>query len=173
MKKKMKRMIILFAVMTLLTTAVFGISAEAKARRKDGKYVIGGYVYIYKNGRPRTGYFHYKGKSYYGHKTGTNVYPKGSCTAGDMRIRNGKWYAYGTDGAKIKKDLYVRKGSKKILQLDIRHRDHTVRYVYGTARGNLGSRYSTKLGRMQYYEAGEWHDVEGMPFYPGYVDMQK
>ena len=168
MKKKMMMM----AVIIMLLAAV-AVPVSAKTV-KNGKVVKNGYIYILKNGKPRTGYFRYKGKSYYGHKTGTKIYPKGSCTAGDMRIRSGKWYAYGLDGAKIKKDLYVRKGHKKILQLDIRHRDHTVRYVYGTARGNLGSRYSTRLGRMQYIDdKGEWHDVEGMPFYPGYVDMQK
>ena len=168
--KKSRILTILLIIAIICATAV---TAEAKIPR-NGRYIDKhGYIYIMKHGKPRTGYFKYHGKWYYGHKTGTKVYPKGSVTAGDMRIKNGKWYAYGTNGARITKDVYVRKGrTKKILQLDIRHRDHTVRYIYGTARGNLGSRYSTKLGRMQYYENGEWHDVEGMPFYPGYVDMQ-
>ena len=171
-KKKAAIGLILCIIVCVLTVCLAFVTAEAKTPR-NGKVIRNGYVYIYKNGRPRTGYFTYHGKKYYGHKTGSLVYPKGSCTAGDMRIKNGRWYAFGLDGARISKDVYVRKGNKKILQLDIRHRDHTVRYIYGTARGSLGSRYSTKLGRMQYYAAGEWHDVEGMPFYPGYVDMQK
>lgn len=167
MKKKLTIMLILALIICTM---------PVMAKPRNGRYIDkAGHVYIMKNGKPRTGYFKYKGKWYYGHKTGTNVYPKGSVTAGDMRIKNGKWYAYGVDGARITKDVYVRKGrTKKILQLDIRHRNGTVRYIYGTARGNLGSRYSTKLGRMQYMDdKGKWHDVEGMPFYPGYVDMQR
>lgn len=166
MKKKMT-----LALIVALIICTMPVMAKVP---RNGKYIDAqGHIYIMRHGKPRTGYFTYHGKKYYGHKTGTKVYPKGSVTAGDMRIKNGKWYAYGVDGARINKDLYVRKGRKKILQLDIRHRDHTVRYIYGTARGNLGSRYSTRLGRMQYYEDGSWHDVEGMPFYPGYVDMQR
>lgn len=166
---KKKRMMIMLILAMMICT----MPAMAKIPR-NGKYIDArGHIYIMRHGKPRTGYFTYKGKKYYGHKTGTLIYPKGSVTAGDMRIRHGKWYAYGIDGARINKDLYVRKGRKRILQIDIRNRDHTVRYIYGTARGNLGSRYSTKLGRMQYYEDGSWHDVEGMPFYPGYVDMQR
>lgn len=167
MKKKMT-----LALIVALIICTMPVMAKVP---RNGKYIDAqGHIYIMRHGKPRTGYFTYHGKKYYGHKTGSLVYPKGSVTAGDMRIRNGKWYAYGVDGARINKDLYVRKGRKKILQLDIRHRDHTVRYIYGTARGNLGSRYSTKLGRMQYMDdKGKWHDVEGMPFYPGYVDMQR
>lgn len=167
MKKKMT-----LALIVALIICTMQVIAKVP---RNGKYIDAqGHIYIMRHGKPRTGYFTYHGKKYYGHKTGSMVYPKGSVTAGDMRIRNGKWYAYGVDGARITKDVYVRKGrTKKILQLDIRHRNGTVRYIYGTARGNLGSRYSTKLGRMQYYEGGSWHDVEGMPFYPGYVDMQR
>ena len=92
-----------------------------------------------------------------------------------MRVERGnKWYAYGLDGAMIRKDQYVHRGRRRILQLDIRSRNHTVRYVYGTARGSIGSRYSTREGRMQYMDDdGEWRTYEGMPYYPPYVDDQR
>lgn len=171
--KKLKMLLIVAVV--VIIAAMSASPADAK-KVKDGKRVVNGYVYIFKHGKPRTGHFRYKGKWYYGHKTGSATYPKGSCTAGDMRVEKGnKWYAYGTDGAMIRKDQYVRKGrTRKILQLDIRSKDHTVRYVYGTARGSIGSRYSTKEWRMQYLDDdGEWKTYEGMPYYPPYVDLQK
>lgn len=171
MKKK-------FALMLILALIICTMPVIAKTKiPRNGKYIDKyGHIYIMRNGKPRTGHFKYHGKWYYGHKTSSPDYPKGSCTAGDMRVENGnKWYAYGTDGAMIRKDVYVKKGrTKRILQLDIRHRNHTVRYVYGTSRGSIGSRYSTKSGRMEYQDAnGKWHAYVGMPYYPPYVDNQR
>ena len=166
----MKRFI---AALTLvLILALLAVPAQAKAPR-NGKYIdASGNIFIMKNGRPRTGHFKYKGKWYYGHKTNDGPYVKGSCTAGEMRVERGnKWYAYNLDGTMIRKDQYVHRGRRRILQLDIRIRNHTVRYVYGTARGSIGSRYSTREGRMQFLDDdGEWRTYEGMPYYPPYVD---
>jgi hypothetical protein len=168
--KKSRMMILVLAIMLICSAMV----VEAKLPR-NGKYIDkAGNVYIMSHGKPKTGYFTYKGKHYYGHKTATKKYPKGSLTVGEMRIRDGKWYAYGTDGARIEKDQYVRKGRQRIMQLDIKSRNHSVRYIYGTARTTLGTRYSTRLKRTQHMDdKGKWHDVEGMQYIPYYVDKQR
>lgn len=180
MKLKTKKRVAVALVILILAmlAAMMTISVSAKTRiPRNGKYIdAAGHIYIMRHGKPRLGHFRYKGRLYYGHRTSSATYPKGSCTAGDMRIEKGnRWYAYGTDGAMIRKDMYVKKGrTKRILQLDIRSRDHTVRYVYGTARGSIGSRYSTAEGRMQYQDdKGKWRSYEGMPYYPPYVDDQR
>ena len=174
MAKKFKTISIMFMVMFIIA-ACFTPAAEAKAPR-DGKHVIDGYVYIFKDGKPRTGHFKYHGKWYYGHKTESPTYPKGSCTANDMRVEKGnKWYAYGADGAMVTKDRYAKMDYlEKILELDVRKRDHTVRYVYGIELGSIGSRYSTEEMRMQFLDCdGKWYTYEGMQYYPPYVDDQK
>ena len=159
----------------LILVALLAIPAEAKAPRNGKYYDAQGHIFIMRHGKPRTGHFKYKGKWYYGHKTSTKKYPKGSCTAGDMRVERGnKWYAYHYDGTMFRYDRYVRKGRDVILQLDIRSRDHTVRYIYGTSMRTRGHRYSTKLCRMQYLDERDvWRTYEGMPYYPDFVDQQR
>ncbi|MDO5131429.1 MAG: hypothetical protein Q4D81_00420 [Eubacteriales bacterium] len=158
-------------ILVLMITATIEASTAQNGRYVDAQ----GHIYIIKNGKLRTGYFYYHGKLYYGHRTGSKKYPKGSCTAGDMRIRNGKWYAFDVYGRRIEKDQYRIKGrNRKILVLDIRHKNKTVRYIYGTTRRTLGTRYSTAEMRMQEEDTfGRWRTIEGMPFLPDYVDMQK
>ena len=171
----MKRKITLVFMILMLITIVVPTYAKSNIP-ENGKYSDAqGHIYIMKNGKPRTGHFKYKGKWYYGHKTSTKKYPKGSCTAGEMRIEKGdKWYAYKYDGTMYTKDVYVRKGRfKKYLSVDIRSRNHTVRYVYNTTRKGLGYRYSTKEKRMQYWKNGKWKTIEGMQFIPDYVDTQR
>ena len=150
-----------------MNTLVFAKSAKKNGIVTDSA----GHIYIYKNGKVRTGYFKYKGKTYYGHKTSTKKYPRGSVTCGEMRIKNGKWYAFSYKGARYDKDTY----HNGRLQLDIRSRNHTVRYVYMTARTQLGKRYSTKHKRWQEIgDDGKWHDMPGMQVIPyGWVDDQR
>ena len=179
---KEKRSTAILIVTTILTIAFlsifFCIMAEAKTPR-NGKYVdTQGHIYIMSHGKPKTGYFKWHGKWYYGHWTSSKQYPKGSVTVGQFRIKSpGKWYAYGQDGAMIRHDTYVRKGrTQKIKELDIRSRNKTVRYIYGTSRTRLGTRYSTSLMRMQYMdENGKWKTEEGMQYIPDpdWVDMQR
>lgn len=173
-RMKLKSLAIIMIAMVTIASCLCA-PAEAKSY-KDGKHVIAGHIYVFKNGKPRTGHFKYHGKWYYGHKTSSATYPKGSCTAGDMRIEKGnRWYAYGADGAMIRKDRYVKRWyTGKMMELDIRSRNHTVRYIYGTELGSVGSRYSTKEMRMQFLDYdGKWKTYEGMQYYPPYVDNQK
>lgn len=178
MKKNWKKLIVT-ALCVLMIAAFFATSVTAKSKApRNSKYIDkAGHVYIMKHGKPRTGYFKYHGKYYYGHKTSSKKYPKGSVTQGQFRIKSpGKWYAYDVNGAQIRKDYYVRKGYKKILQLDIRHRNKTVRYVYNTSRARLGRRYSTALMREQYKnDSDDWITIEGMQYLPDedWVDFQR
>lgn len=175
MKKVTRRTMFAIVIVLALFVGMGTLYVDAKTSKKTGWVTKSGNTYYYKNGKPKTGYFKVKGKTYYGHKTSSAKYPKGSVTKGQMRIKNGKWYAFGTDGARYDKDKYVRKGRKKYIELDIRSRNNSVRYVYSTARTQLGRRYSTARKRYQVLgEDDEWHTVEGMQFIPiGWVDNQR
>lgn len=78
MKNNWKKIFIIAMCMMMIV----GSSLTVNAKPRTGKYVDAqGHIYIYdKNGRPKTGYFTYRGKHYYGHKTSTKKYPKGSVT---------------------------------------------------------------------------------------------
>ncbi len=167
----MKRAIAMFVCVLCLAMTV-----QAKAPA-NGKYMDKeGHIFIMKNGKPQKGYFKYRGKWYYGHGHASKKYPRGSVTTGELRITStGRWYAFASDGTMITKDTFVRKGrTRRLPVLDIRSRDHTVRYIYGTTRFTIGHRYSTAEMRMQEMDDnGKWRTVEGMPFVPEYVDLQR
>lgn len=168
---KKKTMLLMMVLLIVLCAVPVAASAPRNGRYTDRA----GHIFIYKNGRPRTGYFKWRGSWYYGHKTGSAEYPRGSVAVGQMRIKSpGRWYAYDEQGRRISRDQYVRKGrTRKILQLDIRSRNRTVRYIYGTSRHTIGTRYSTALMRMQWQDdRGRWHTYEGMQWVPEYVDLQ-
>ena len=174
MIKNWKKLVIA-ALCMMIVVAFFATSVSAKP--KNGRWTDPktGYVYIMKNGKPRTGYFKYHGKHYYGHKTSSRKYPKGSVTRGQFRIRSGnRWYAYSVRGTRYEKDHYIRWGRFKIRpDLKIR-KDHTVKYVYCITSTSY-MRYSTKELRMQEEAlSGGWRTIEGMQFIPyGWVDYQK
>lgn len=167
MKKKMTLMLVLALIICTMP-----VMAKVP---KNGRYIDKhGFIYIMRNGKPRTGYFRYHGKWYYGHKT-AGRYPKGAVTQGEIRRKDAShWYAYDDSGKRIDKDWYARKGKKRILELDIRSRNKTVRYIYGVSRCTTGTRYSTTEMRMQEaIGSGRWRTMEGMQFLPEYVDTQK
>ena len=176
MKNIKKKIFSIFLIACCIFTCLTPTYAKTKTHiPRNGKYIDAhGYIYIMKNGKPRTGYFKYKGNWYYGHRI-KGRYPKGSVTQGEIRRKDSHcWYAYGDDGKRINYDWYAKKGKKRILELDIRRKDHTVRAIYGVSRCTLGTRYNTKDMRMQYCdENGKWRFIEGMPFLPEYVDTQK
>ena len=141
----------------------------------NGMVEKNGWIFIYRNGKKLTGWVRYKGATYYLHKTGSKKYPVGSATMGEMRIRNGnKWYAMDGWGKLITEDYYVRKGRfKKRLCLKLR-KDGTVQFVYNTSACFGYRRYSTSFRRYQESQPdNSWKTVEGMQFYPDYVDHQK
>lgn len=145
-----------------------------KTLSRHGEYWSGGNLFIYKHGRIQTGWVRYKGHTYYCHKTGSNKYPVGSATRGEMRVRKGKFIAFkGSTGQRITKDYYVRKGRfKKRLSLKM-NRDGSVRYVYNTSACFGYRRYNCKERRYQEEQLdGTWKTV-GMQFWPDYIDWQE
>ena len=173
MKINWKRIIII--AMCLIT--VIGTSLTVNAKPRTGRYIDAqGHIYIYgKNGKPKTGYFTYHGKHYYGHKTNSKKYPKGSVTTKQFRIRSGnRWYAYNFQGIRYEKSYSYRWGRfKRRKSLTIR-KDHTVKYVWQII-STRARRYSTAERRMQYEVIGnKWKTIEGMQFIPdGWVDWQR
>ena len=141
----------------------------------DGEHWEGQHLFIVKNGKIQTGWVRYKGHTYYCHKTDSQKYPRGSATRGEMKIRNGKFYAFaGADCRMITKDYYIRKGRfKKRLSLKI-NKDGSVRYVYNTSACFGYRRYNCKERRYQDSQPDNtWKTVPGMQFVPDYVDTQK
>lgn len=148
-----------------------GIRNRYTGIRKDED----GNIYVYKQGRLMTGYFRFRGKNYYGHKTSSDKYPRGSVTRGQFRIRSGnRWYGYSIDGSRYERDVYYRWGRKKRQSLTVR-KNHTVKYIWQIT-STTARRYSTAARRFQREEWGStgWKTDEGMQFIPeGWVDHQQ
>ena len=173
MKINWKRIIIIAMCLIM----VIGTSLTVNAKPRTGRYIDAqGHIYIYgKNGKPKTGYFTYHGKHYYGHKTNSKKYPKGSVTTKQFRIRSeNRWYAYNFQGVRYEKSYSYRWGRfKRRKSLTIR-KDHTVKYIWQIT-STRARRYSTAERRMQYEVIGnKWKTIEGMQFIPdGWVDWQR
>lgn len=166
--KLRKHLTIIFAIMAIVYCALFcSIMAEAKSTTppKNGRYEDAqGNLYIYRHGKPRTGWFSYKGKRYYGYKSNSRMHPKGSVARDVYRVKNNKLYYFGHSGAKQTRD-------SRYITLN-RH-STSVHYIY--APGMIRRyRYNVNHKRYQYLnDAGRWEDV-GMQCWPeGMVDWQR
>lgn len=155
-----KKLIILITFLVILTA----IPVSAKVPR-NGKYTDAqGHIYIMKHGKPRTGWFKYHGKWYYGHKTSSPSYPKGSVTTDAFRIRGSRIYYFQHNGKKMEHSsryIYLRRGGT------------SVKYIY---YGDTGARwrYNARAHRYQYLHprTGKWEDL-GMQCWPdGQIDEQ-
>ena len=163
--KTLKKYLFKILICTLLCTMILAIPAFAKRSKvpRNGKYIDPtGHIYIMKHGKPRTGYFTFPGKTYYGHKTSSSSYPKGSCTADALIIRHGKMYYFKSNGQKQTK-------SSRYITLN----RHSTSVKYLTA-GRM-SRYNANRHCYQWLNpnSGRWEDT-GMLCYPyGSIDWQK
>ena len=102
----------------------------------------------------QTGYFTVQGKTYYAHKTKSQMYEVGELATSTYRVRGGKMYYFGADGA-----MLTRKSPREKLS----------RYIYRTKY----ERYNANRHRFQVYKHGKWRD-EGMQVYPyGWIDWQE
>ena len=139
----------------------------------DGEWWNGGHLFIVKKGVVQTGWVRYRGNTYYCHETGTEKYPIGSATRGEMKIQSGKFYAFRETGRMITVDDYIKKGPRrKRLSLEL-NPDKSVRYVYNTSACFGYRRYCTKEHRYQEEQSnGRWKSV-GMQFWPDYIDWQR
>ena len=165
MKKNWKKLIIT-ALCVIMIVSTFAVSTFAKSSvPRNGRYIDSqGYIYIMKHGKPRTGWFKYHGKVYYGHKTKSACYPKGSVAQNTFRVKHNRMYYFNDKGEKI---------TKSTRYIGLRKGRTSVHYVY--MPGSRWERYNAKHRRFQYLDrrTGKWRDI-GMQCYPyGWIDWQE
>lgn len=115
------------------------------------------------------GYFTAGGKTYYAHKTKSQMYEVGELLTNGYRVRNGKMYYFGPDGAMVTRKTSRNKTTRYI---DF-NRDGSVHYVSPAGYGEVLERYNANRQRFQEYVDGEWKDI-GMQCWPyGWIDWQE
>lgn len=117
----------------------------------------------------QTGYFTVQGKTYYAHKTKSQMYEVGELATSTYRVRGGKMYYFGADGA-----MLTRKSPREKLSRYIDfNKDGSVHYIYPAGYRTKYERYNANRHRFQVYKHGKWRD-EGMQVYPyGWIDWQE
>lgn len=165
MKKNWKKLVIT-ALCVIMVVSTFAVSTFAKSSvPRNGRYIDSqGYIYIMKHGKPRTGWFKYHGKVYYGHKTKSACYPKGSVAQNTFRVKHNRMYYFNDKGEKI---------TKSTRYIGLRKGRTSVHYVY--MPGSRWERYNAKHRRFQYLDrrTGKWRDI-GMQCWPyGWIDWQE
>ena len=116
----------------------------------------------------RLGYFTVAGKTYYAHHSRSARYAKGERLTNGYRVRNGKMYYFGPDGAMITRKTPRNKSTRYI---DF-NRDGSVHYIYPAGYFDKEERYNANRHRFQKCRDGEWKDT-GMQCWPfGMIDFQ-
>lgn len=114
------------------------------------------------------GYFTVHGKTYYAHHSRSAMYKKGELLTNGYRVRNGKMYYFGPDGAMITRKTSRNRTTRYI---DF-NKDGSVHYIYPAGRGEKYERYNANRQRFQEYKDGKWRDT-GMQVWPyGWIDWQ-
>lgn len=161
----MKKRVSLITIMAIIIM-IFSmcIAAEAKTRTglmsedSEGRYFS-----------TQTGYFTVRGKTYYAHKTRSQMYEVGELARSTYRVRSGKMYYFGADGAMLTRKTPRDKSSRYI---DF-NKDGSVHYIYPAGYYTKYERYNANRHRFQVYKRGKWRDV-GMQCYPyGWIDWQE
>jgi len=138
---------------------------EAKTTASTGLMGEDDQARIYSN---RLGYFTVAGKTYYAHHSRSAMYKKGELLTNGYRVRNGKMYYFGPDGAMVTRKTSRNRTTRYI---DF-NRDGSVHYIYPAGRGEKYERYNANRHRFQAYVDGEWKDT-GMQCWPyGWIDWQ-
>lgn len=116
----------------------------------------------------RLGYFTVNGKTYYAHHSKSAMYKKGELATRTYRVRNGKMYYFGADGAMITAKT-SRNRSTRYIDFN---KDGSVHYIYPAGYYEKTERYNANRHRFQKYKKGKWVD-EGMQVWPyGWIDWQ-
>lgn len=147
----------------LLTIFMFAMLTEAKTTTGIMHQDAEGRIYS-----THTGYFTVHGKTYYAHHSKSQMYDKGELLTNGYRVRHGKLYYFGADGAMI-----TRKTSrdKSTRYMDF-NRDGSVHCIYPNGRGEKAERYNADRQRFQVRKHGKWKDV-GQQIWPyGLIDHQ-
>lgn len=119
--KGIKILAVIYVAVILFIIAATAVEAKdtgpkfrsicTKVNEPDGEWWNGGHLYIIKKGVMQFGWVKWKGRTYYCHYTDSKKYPRGSATRGEMKIKNGKFYAFrGADCRMITEDYYYRYG---------------------------------------------------------------
>jgi hypothetical protein len=146
----------------LLSIFIFAMITEAKTT---------GIMSMDEEGRiysTQTGYFTVHGKTYYAHKTKSHMYKRGELLTNGYRVRNGKMYYFGPDGAMVTRKT-SRDRSTRYIDFN---RDGSVHYIYPAGRRTKKERYNANHRRYQVKKHGKWRDA-GMQVWPvGMIDWQ-
>ena len=146
----------------LLTIFIFAMVTEAKTVNIAEDIYEGRYY------SAERGYFEAGGKTYYAHKTKSQMYEVGELLTNGYRVRNGKMYYFGPDGAMITRKTSRNKTTRYI---DF-NRDGSVHYIYPAGYGEPRERYNANRQRYQVRKHGKWIDT-GMQCWPyGMIDWQ-
>ena len=142
------------------------ISAEAKEKHTImvQSETETGNTFISKDGETVTGWIRIQGKLHYAYKENHPGNPKGSLAKNTYRIRKGKMYYLGEDGAQVTKEMrYIAF-----------NRDGSVHYIYPAGRMIRRERFNANHKRYQWLDDhGHWKDT-GMQCWPmGLVDTKK
>ena len=159
---------ILIGVFTglLLTVFIFAMVTEADAKATTGIMSIDEEEGRYYS--TELGYFTVRGKTYYAHYSKSQMYDKGELLTNGYRVRNGKLYYFGPDGAMITRKTSRNRTTRYI---DF-NKDGSVHYVSPAGYGEVLERYNANRQRFQEYVDGEWKDI-GMQCWPyGWIDWQ-
>ena len=167
----MKKWIVKILAVMAIAAIMVGIhpDIDAHAKTKHTVMVSGdwqGNIYIEKDGKQMCGWFKIGNKTYYGHKTKSYSYPKGSLCTRAYRVNNGKMYYFDENGVMVTKD------TAKMPHVSF-NKDGSVHYIY--APGMIRRyRYNANRKRYQYLtDNGKWVD-DGMQCYPeGMIDWQE
>ena len=147
----------------LLTIFIFAMVTEAKTVNVAEDIYEGRYY------SAERGYFTAGGKTYYAHKTKSQMYEVGELLTNGYRVRHGKLYYFGPDGAMITRKTSRNKTTRYI---DF-NKDGSVHYVYPAGYGEVRERYNANRRRFQVLKHGEWRDT-GMQVWPyGWIDWQE
>lgn len=151
----------------LLTIFVFAMITEADAKTTPNTGLMGedDQARIYSN---RLGYFTVHGKTYYAHHSRSAMYKKGELLTNGYRVRNGKMYYFGPDGAMVTRKTPRNKSTRYI---DF-NRDGSVWLIHPAGYYEKLERYNARRHRFQEFVDGEWKDT-GMQCWPyGWIDWQ-
>lgn len=145
----------------LLTIFMFAMVTEAKTSIGIMGTDAGGRIFS-----THTGYFTVRGKTYYAHKTSSRMYKKGELLTNGYRVRHGKLYYFGPDGAMVTRKT-SRDRSTRYIDFN---RDGSVHYIYPAGRKKPNERYNANHRRYQVKKHGKWRDTGNQCWPYGMID---
>ena len=167
MKKWLSKIFAIVLIAVSIACAHPDVDAYAKTKHT---IVFGwdwqGNLYIEKDCKQMRGWFKIGNKTYYGHKTKSYSYPRGSLCTRAYRVKNGKMYYFDENG------VMVTKNTPKMPNVTF-NKNGSVHYIY--SNGMIRRyRYNANRKRYQYLnDDGKWIDI-GMQCYPyGMIDWQE